>query len=223
MSDAKRQTGIKDCLIVCNGKIYKKDLAKFLNRKNYKKPRNAINIIACDGASDYLLRDIIVPDVIIGDLDSISSKAKKFFLRKKVKLIYRPDQNLNDLEKALKYADSKKYNLINITGLTGKRFDHTLNNLSVVLKYYKKMNIVIHENGFTGSIINKSRKINCKEGNIISLIPLPKATGITTNGLKYPIKNETFEFGVRAGALNEALSSNISINFRKGVLLVLIK
>jgi len=86
------------------------------------------------------------------------------------------------------FALSKKFNVINIVGFGGKRLDHTLNNLSILKKFYRKAKIKIYENGFVGEIIGKSAEFECRVGSVVSLIPLPKAIGVTTTGLKYPLK-----------------------------------
>lgn len=215
-----RSSNITSCIIVSNGKIYKKDLIKLLK---FNKPRRAISIIACDGASDFLKSCGVIPDVIIGDLDSAKPETLKYFSKKPVIIKKVFDQNKNDLEKAIIYALSKKFKLINIVGFGGKRLDHTLNNLSILKKFYRKAKIKIYENGFVGEIIGKSAEFECRVGSVVSLIPLPKAVGITTKGLEYPLKNGTLEFGVREGALNEAVESKIRISLTNGHLLVLIK
>lgn len=211
---------MKECLIVCNGHFTKKELNSFTK---LNKPRRVIDIIACDGASDFLRKHKVLPDVIIGDLDSVKPATLKYFSAKKVLIKKVYDQNKNDLEKALMFSLGKKYKLIHIIGLSGKRLDHTLNNISVIKKYHRKADILFCENGFTGRIISKKIELNCRIGDIVSLIPLPKATGITTSGLKYPLKNGTLEFGVRSGALNEAVSEVVNISLKKGCLLLLNK
>jgi len=209
---------VKECLIVCNGQLTKKELSQFTK---FNKPRRAISIIACDGASDFLKSCGLIPNVIIGDLDSVNSQTLKYFSRRKVTIRKVVDQNKNDLEKAILFALSKKFNVINIVGFGGKRLDHTLNNLSILKKFYRKAKIKIYDNGFVGEIIGKSAEFECKVGDIISLIPLPKAVGVTTTGLKYPLKNGTLEFGVREGALNEAVEKNVTVKIKQGVLFVL--
>ena len=211
---------MKECLIVCNGQLTKKELSQFTK---FNKPRRAINIIACDGASDFLKSCGVIPNVIIGDLDSAKPETLKYFSKKKVIVKKVFDQNKNDLEKAITYALSKKFRVINIIGFGGKRLDHTLNNLSILKKFYRKAKIKIYENGFVGEIIGKHAEFECRIGSVVSLIPLPKAAGVTTNGLKYSLKNGTLEFGVREGALNEAVESKIRISLTNGHLLVLIK
>ena len=211
-------SNLTSCILVSNGKIYKKDLKKLLE---FNKPRRAISIIACDGASDFLKSCGVIPNVIIGDLDSVNSQTLKYFSRRKVTIRKVVDQNKNDLEKAILFALSKKFNVINIVGFGGKRLDHTLNNLSILKKFYRKAKIKIYENGFVGEIIGKSAEFECRVGSVVSLIPLPKAIGVTTTGLKYPLKNGTLEFGVREGALNEAVGDKVSVKIKQGVLFVL--
>nr|HMS65850.1 thiamine diphosphokinase [Ignavibacteria bacterium] len=58
------------------------------------------------------------------------------------------------------------------------------------------------------------------KGEIISLLALPIAAGITTKGLKYELKNDILEFGVREGSLNESESDTVSIEYKTGSLLL---
>lgn len=219
MWKVKRETNkLKECLIVSHGRLIKRDLNYF---KVSFKPRRAITIIACDGASDFLKSAGVTPNVIIGDLDSAKPSTLKYFSGKNVTIKKVTDQNRNDLEKAIMFALSKNFRVINIIGLSGKRLDHTLNNLSILKKFCRKARIMIHENGFSGEIISKSTEFDCKVGDIVSLIPLPKAVGVTAKGLKYPLKNGTLELGVREGALNEAVEKNFYVKIKLGVLLVL--
>lgn len=160
------------------------------------------------------------PDYIIGDMDGIKTKTLKYFKTKeiKIKTVIRQDQN--DLEKALKYALSKKFKSINIIGFAGKRFDHSINNLSILKKFYRKADIAVYDSSFEIKFIKKKVEFACKVGDVVSIIPLPKASGITAQGLKYPLKYETLEFGVREGALNEAIDKNVKISFKSGNLLL---
>jgi thiamine pyrophosphokinase len=204
-------------LIICNGHLTKTELDRFTK---LNKPRKVIDIIACDGASDFLYREKVIPDIILGDMDSASAAAIRYFTGKAVTVKKIPSQEKNDLEKALDYALSEKYEEINIIGFSGKRFDHSLNNLSILLKYYKKTILKIFDDKFQYFIVRKSIELKCKPGSVVSLISLPKASGIKTIGLKYPLSNESLKFGKREGALNEALSENVSVKIKKGVLLI---
>jgi thiamine pyrophosphokinase len=208
---------MSNCLIVCDGGLSKKLLDKCVR---LSKPRQQV-IISCDGASDFLYRHKITPHYIAGDLDTITKKTLAYYRRKKVIVKKNPSQYKNDLEKALDLALTKKIKNINIIGLTGKRFDHSVNNLSILKRYYKKANITVYDNDFEITIINKSIEFSSKKGDIVSLIPLPEAKGVKTTGLKYPLNSETLIFGKHEGALNEATGGYVKIEIKMGNLLVM--
>jgi thiamine pyrophosphokinase len=211
---------MNNCLIVCNGELSKRLLDRFLN---LKKLHPEFKIMSCDGASDFLYRFKVTPDYIIGDMDGISKKALNYFRKKKVVVKKIVNQNQNDLEKALRFALSKKIKNISIIGFAGKRLDHTLNNLSVIKKFSRKSRITMYDKDFEIRFAGKSEVLNTKKGEIISLIPLPVAKNVITSGLKYTLKNEKLEFGIRTGALNTASDNLVKINVREGNLLVLRK
>lgn len=214
---------MSNCLIVCNGGLSKTLISKFVKSSKAQKRRRALMVIAADGASDFLFRHKIIPDYIAGDLDSISPAALKYFSIRKVKIKKIYDQNKNDFEKCILLALSKRYKKLYVIGLTGKRFDHTLNNLSVIMKYSGKVSIRCFDDKFDYFILNKKSEFRCKVGEAVSLIALPKATGITTSGLKFPLKNGTLEFGGMQGALNIADEKSISVEVKKGSLLIIKK
>lgn len=210
-------TGVKykTCLIVLNGEINKSLLLKYLNKLGTKPI-----LISADGASNKLFEWKIIPDYIIGDLDSITSKALIYFKKKKVNIKQASEQEHNDFEKCIMFALSKKLKDITIIGYGGKRSDHFLNNFSVMKHYYKKCRIKFADIDFEIFFAGKVTVFYGKTGDTVSLMAMPKAEGITTYGLMYPLKNEKLEFGIREGALNKALSNKVRIVFKKGDLMV---
>ena len=105
--------------------------------------RNAKHLIACDRAVEELLEMDIEPEVIVGDGDSVSATTKA-----KYQHIFHTieEQEDNDLTKATKYA-LQHFNLSGTPtfcylGATGKREDHTLGNIALLIHYYKQLNIV---------------------------------------------------------------------------------
>lgn len=208
---------MKQCLIVCNGHLTKKLLHAFLK---LNKPRKVIDVIACDGASEFMFRNKISPDVIIGDIDSANLRTVSYFKKSGVKIKKDPDQYSNDLEKALKFAIKNNFKIIHITGFSGKRFDHSLNNLSILKKFYRKAEITLYDETFKYKLINKRIAFDYKSGEVVSLIPFSKAEGVKTSGLKYALNGGTLELGVREGGMNEASAEKVSISIKNGELLV---
>ena len=91
-------------------------------------------VVCCDGAAnEYILRGH-TPDIIIGDGDSLSPENKTRFSD----IIHHiADQETNDQTKAVHFLQEKGYQRIAIVGATGKREDHTLGNISLLLDYMK--------------------------------------------------------------------------------------
>ena len=176
--------------------------------------RTAENLIVCDGALEDLLEYDIEPTAVVGDGDSLSEELKQRYAH-----IYHPisEQEFNDLTKATLFARSHlKMDASTHTrprfcylGATGKREDHTLGNISLMLYYYRQLGIdpvmvtdygyfvaasgTMHFESFPGqqvSIFNAT----CKE--------------LSSKGLKWDIYpfNELWQ-----GTLNEALSNEFTI------------
>ena len=138
----------------------------------------------------------LVPNFIIGDLDSISQEALKKF-KSVSKIIQLKRQNDTDVEKCLKYAISKKFSEALLVGVTGNRLDHTFCNIGIVLKFFPQIKIsLIAENSFlkpyTGNV-----ELNTSPGETISLYGISPKTKISSNGLKYELKNIALPFGVK--------------------------
>ncbi len=87
-------------------------------------------------------------------------------------------------------------------------------------RYYKKCRIRLIDKDFEIFFAEKTTEFNCKTGETVSLMAMPKAEGITTYGLQYPLRNETLEFGVREGTLNKTVKNKVKIEFKKGDLLI---
>lgn len=177
-------------------------------------------LICADGAANYLLEYSIKPDVILGDLDSIKLEVLQAFKKQHVNILKIEEQETTDFEKALLFAKKNLVKEITVVGAISNRPDHTLNNFSVMKRYYKTFDIRILEKEFEIYYIKNRTEFNYKKGYVISFMPMPNASGIITTGLQYPLNNETLQFGVREGTLNIASSNRVSISFKKGNLLL---
>ncbi|GAB4337210.1 MAG: thiamine diphosphokinase [Calditrichia bacterium] len=177
-------------------------------------------VVATDGAADRLKELGIEADYIVGDLDSVSENTRKAVGPER--LIFRPSQELNDLEKALMFCAEKEVRRITLVGVTGKRFDHSLNNFSVLCRYYRKFELEIVDQYARYFLVNESFSYSGTVGQTVSLLPLGIVEGITTNGLGFPLKNEPLEIGVREGCSNVMTEKQFSVQVASGVLLVAI-
>lgn len=203
----------KSALIVCNAPLPPQALLQDLLRQNP-------TIICADGGADRLHRRGIEPHFIVGDLDSLSRRIQTTIDPEK--LIKVSDQNSTDLEKALNFAIDRGISSVIVIGAMGGRSDHTFANFSILLKYHDKIRIEYLDTHGTMRIITAETVLNLPKGTTISLMPLGICKGIETEGLAYPLKNESLQLGVREGLSNVVTSSPVRIRIRKGFLLLFI-
>lgn len=128
MIDQSLIHGTYDALIVAHGDLLSAEDMRTV-------VRHAAHTIVCDGAlEDYYNATHLTPDILIGDGDSIQRG-----LRDKlgITMIQVPDQETNDLTKSIRYAHGQGWRRLLIVGLTGKREDHTLANISLLPSYHR--------------------------------------------------------------------------------------
>ena len=162
-------------------------------------------LIACDGATNELVRHDILPTFIIGDGDSISPENKERF-----KEIFHQvsDQETNDLTKAVNYLSEMGKTNIAIVGATGGRDDHALGNISLLIDYmHQGLQVRMYTDYGVFTPLNGKHVIHTYKGQQISIYNFG-ATGLHADGLKYPIYDFTNWW---QGTLNEALEDKVII------------
>ena len=97
--------------------------------------KNAERIICCDGSAQNLILAGMQPDAIVGDLDSLSDDLANRFADR---IFLDESQDTNDLTKAVSWCSEMGYKDIVIVGATGKREDHTIGNISLLVEYTKR-------------------------------------------------------------------------------------
>jgi thiamine pyrophosphokinase len=184
----------KEWVIIANGEPCKESLV--LN-VCVDKP-----VLVLDGAIDGVLKLNLNPDFVLGDFDSLTTHIEDLKRTKPtLRWIHAPDQNFTDLEKGLHFAFENGAAKVHVLWGTGRRMDHFLANISVVKKYDSE-SIVFHDDFGIGYRLPLEFEHNFKENSVISLLGVGETLGITTKNLKYPLKNESLELGVRNGNSN---------------------
>lgn len=175
-------------------------------------------IIAADGGGNIGKDWEIRPDLIIGDLDSDDGSWPD------VERVYQPDQDTNDLEKALHYAHEQGVSRITIIGGTGERLDHTLKNLSVMARYKETFeDLVLLDNYMKASLISSPFTMNTWKGMKVSLVAASgKVTGVVSEGLLYPWTGQDLVVGQYDGTSNQATGEEVTLHFEEGDLLLIV-
>ena len=166
-------------------------------------------VIVLDNAIDRVLQLDIKIDVLLGDFDDDFNpeiyKEKQFPLE----IVHTPNQDKTDLEKAFDYLIEKGHKAVNVVWATGRRADHTITNITNIVSYRNKLKIVILDDHSKIFLLpNKFEKWYTKD-TPISLIPIGKVSGITTQNLFYPLHYEDLTIGYRTGSSNHVTEDGI--------------
>jgi thiamine pyrophosphokinase len=179
-------------------------------------------IIVLDSAIERVLELGIKVDVLLGDFDRGFDvnyyKEKQYPLE----IVYAPNQDKTDLEKAFDYLMEKGHKAVNVIWATGKRADHTITNLTNIVAYRNLLKIVILDDHSKVYLLPETFEKWYTANTILSLIPIGKVTGITTQNLFYSLKNEDLTIGYRTGSSNHVIQDGIvSISHSNGDLLLM--
>ena len=207
-------------IVVANGEVPSSELSLSILNDNKRR------IICCDGALQKLLSINIVPDVVVGDGDSIDAELLQRetdsvpSCRDDVHIVstngheiqYYQDRSeeYNDLQKALKYCISKGYDTVLLMGCAGLREDHFIANLSIMTMYSETMSLMMLTEHGVFNVMRKSATFPSFPGMPVSVFARSSQSKLTFTGLRYPVNNRSFNW-LWEGSLNEALEDSFIV------------
>lgn len=180
-------------------------------------------LIAADGGTRHALALGMMPSVVIGDFDSISQEERHKVEEAGVRLIQHPrDKDETDLELALDYAVENGRREIVIVAALGNRLDQTLANLALLTGLRLSVLDIRLDDGLEEAFFCRRRaEVRGRGGDLVSLIPWGgAATGVRTDGLKWPLSDETLYPEKTRGVSNEMLAEAAQIQIASGLLLI---
>lgn len=208
----------KRVVIICDGQFPKTEYPRYLLT-------TADVLVCCDGAVVKFVRNSKaifgterLPDLIIGDMDTLSPGLQKRYSHLIVK---ESEQEHNDQTKAVRWALNNVEDLseIIILGSTGGRPEHTIGNASLLMEYMRTFNL--EEKGINiqavsdyGTIfpITDSTEIDCGEGREISIFSPDNSLKIKSEGLVWPTDDVVFDNWWKA-TLNKACTDTVRLEF----------
>lgn len=197
--------------------IYLKKKCKSILCLNSKLPRKSFfrikkPIIAADGAANLLLKKSIIPDLVIGDLDSVN---KKDFDQSTI--IHIANQNFTDFQKALFYLKQHKLLPTLVCGVAGGALDHIIHNIEIIIKN----RCLIYSPPIIGIVLNKGdHSFKLAANRKVSLFGT-KAQ-VSSIGLKWELDNYTLDFPKRSSLSNLTIENTLELRVLKGEVLLLV-
>lgn len=185
-------------------------------------------VVAVDGGLSAADAMGLVPDVLIGDFDTISEDLLKCYQKldgiKTVSL--NPMKDDTDTQAAVRYVMEAGIKFIDMLGGTGSRLDHTLANLFLMkMAYEQGVEIILHTKLSRIYLISGCREYKREDffGKYISFIQFDGAAkGVTLEGFMYNVVNFDFDTKktYRLGVSNEPAEETARICIREGYMLV---
>ena len=179
-------------------------------------------VIVLDSAMDRVLDLNIKVDVLLGDFDRDFNP--NYYIEKQypLEIVHTPNQDKTDLEKAFDYLIERKIPAVNVVWATGKRADHTITNITSIVQYRNSLKIVILDDHSKIFLLPKRFEKWYTANTPISLIPIGNVSGIHSENLFYPLKNDTLTIGYRTGSSNHVAKDGlVVIEHNEGDLLLM--
>ncbi len=168
-------------------------------------------VIVLDSAMERVLDLGIKVDVLLGDFDRGFDpeyyKEKQFPLE----IVHTPDQVKTDLEKAFDYLVERNIPAVNVVWATGRRADHTITNITNIIRYRDVLKIVILDDHSKVFLLPKKFEKWYPAKTPLSLIPVGHVTGIHSQNLFYPLENDSLTIGYRTGSSNHVKADGIVV------------
>lgn len=182
-------------------------------------------IICADGGMDHIMKINRLPDLVLGDLDSISKDALDYVNENNITIQkYSSIKDATDTDLAMEYLVEKGFNDITLMGVTGTRQDHTLANILLLNKLHAKdiKGKIVDDNNII-YLIDDYLELEYEEGTYISIVPITEnGIEVSLSGFYYNLNNYKIKFGSTYGISNKITDSYGRIKIYRGKALVFI-
>jgi thiamine pyrophosphokinase len=204
---------VKKIIIIADGTVNNADFHKTVLYQ-------ADLVICADGGAHHAKALDVIPDYVIGDMDSI---APDFLdeLRNNghTQVVIDPNQDTTDLEAAITLAISFKPREIILLGAIGDCIDHTLANALCLMKIAPMIKTRLIDDKNEVTLVQNFVEITGKKDDIVSVIPLTDVKGLTYEGLKWKVCDQNVSLGW-FGIRNRMLGEKASVRLRSGKVIV---
>ena len=182
-------------------------------------------LVAADGGALLCSRWDLLPQIVVGDLDSLGQERAEELARSGVKVVaYPADKDESDTELAVHRAlDAGADEIVLVAALGGPRLDHELANILLVADPRLAGRVRAVRGGTTIYAIHAgaSQRLAGAVGDVVTLLPIGDASGVVTDGLRYPLRGGVLRAGAARGVSNIVERAGATVAVAQGVLIVI--
>lgn len=180
-------------------------------------------LIAADGGAHLAQHFGLRTQIVVGDMDSVDPQLLAEWHDLGMAIYrYSPEKNETDLELALMFAAEHGAHWIRVLGAIGGRFDQMLANVYLLaLEELRERDVALVAGEQIIRLLRAGEHtLHGEVGDTVSLIPVSgDVHSIRTEGLKYPLRQETLYFGPARGISNVMTAEHAHLSFHSGYLL----
>lgn len=186
--------------------------------------RDAGRFVCADGGAETARAAELLPEAVIGDLDSASADTIAHFAAVGVRIVRDVDIERTDTEKAIEYVlEREPVDEIAIYGATAGRLDHVLGNISLLHKFADRIRLVLEDDYASTWLASGIVTLDHPRGTVVSFFAAGgPAERVTTENLRYPLTNQTLELGSQDSISNEVTERPARIRIGSGRLVVVV-
>ena len=170
-------------------------------------------VVGVDSGTNVLKKLNIMPDIIIGDMDSISKSTLKWIEDSKVeKHVYNPEKDFTDYQIAMEYIKNNKINEASVLGAFGNRDDHFYGNLITTFFYSRKMKIILKTEKKNCGFLYGENYLFSEKGETWSFFPFgEKLPKVSLYGFKYKLDERELDYSNPLGVSNISEGNDIRV------------
>ncbi len=179
-------------------------------------------IITADGGARHVLALSLLPQLAVGDFDSLAPELLQQLEAANVQIEHHPaHKDETDLELALLAAIERGAGRIVVLAALGGRPDQHLANLQLLTHpALGHADVRLLQDGWEVFVIRSYAHIIGTPGDTVSLLPMTdEVQGIVTEGLYYPLQHETLRLGPARGVSNVLVDHEAEVRVGTGLLL----
>ena len=169
---------------------------------------DARRVVACDGAADaYRRRFRRLPTAVVGDLDALARRPEG------AEVVFVPEQETNDLAKAVAWCRARGWKRLVAVGAAGKREDHMIGNV------FRALDLGVEVMSDYGRFVPVAARASFRvaKGTPVSVFAPDPATRVASTGLEWPLDDVKFE-NLYCATLNHASAARVTIDATRPVL-----
>lgn len=204
-------------VIMSNGSIGPADFyLKTIRQDDY--------LVCADGGANAALGLELVPDLVVGDMDSIDASVRaELVARGGTEFRVAPrDKDESDTELALRAALELEPSEILLTAVLGGRIDHAISNIHLLASVPDHIECAIVEPDQSIRLVRRNLDLVGRTGDVVSIVAVGgDAGGVTLTGFQYPLQGATLRQASTLGISNVVCGEKARVSVTEGMLLVI--